>query len=83
MELMPENERCTAQEYVDGDSELLTCNMDKVILGIGGDSLRLLSSASSSTCVSSFGFPKFDINTSSHLPYSWSYTRKRGALCTQ
>ena len=25
---MPENERCTAQEYVDGDSELLTCNMD-------------------------------------------------------
>ena len=28
MELMPENEHCTAQEYVDGDSELLTCDMD-------------------------------------------------------
>ena len=32
-----------------------------------------VSSASSSTCVSSFGFPKFDINTSSHLPSSISH----------
>ena len=28
VELMPENEHCTAQEYVNGDSELLTCDMD-------------------------------------------------------
>ena len=28
VELMPENEHCTAQEYVDGDCELLPCDMD-------------------------------------------------------